>query len=80
MEEIATKIRDIIIELQPYVEFDHNTNLLQEDVLDSVSILVLIQEMEELFGIIVAPEEITENNFKTLDNIVAMVSRKMNAN
>ena len=80
MEEIATKIRDIIIELQPYVEFDHNTNLLQEDVLDSVSILVLIQEMEELFGIIVDPEEITENNFKTLDNIVAMVFRKMNAN
>lgn len=78
MEEIARKIRDIIIELQPYVEFEHNTNLLEEDVLDSVSILVLIQEMEELFGIMVDPEEITENNFKTLDNIVELVVRKMN--
>ena len=78
MEEISKKIRDIIMELQPYVEFDHNTNLLEEDVLDSVSILVLIQEMEELFGIMVDPEEITENNFKTLDNIVELVTRKMN--
>ena len=78
MEEIAKKISDIIMELQPYVEFEHNTNLLEEDVLDSVSILVLIQEMEELFGIMVDPEEITENNFKTLDNIVELVIRKMN--
>ena len=78
MEEIARKIRDIIIELQPYVEFEHNTNLLEEDVLDSVSILVLIQEMEELFGIVIDPEEITENNFKTLDNIVELVIRKTN--
>ena len=78
MEEIAKKIRDTIMELQPYVEFDHNTNLLEEDVLDSVSILVLIQEMEELFGIMVDPEEITENNFKTLDNIVELVIRKTN--
>ena len=62
--------------MQPYVEFDNTTNLLQEEVLDSVSILVLVQEMEDLFEITIAPEEITENNFKTLDDIVEMVNGK----
>lgn len=80
MDKIAEKITEIIVELQPYVEFQHDTNLLQEEVLDSVSILVLIQEMEEIFDITVDPEEITENNFKTLDNIVEMVNRKIKNN
>ena len=74
MGEVNEKIKEIIMELQPYVEFDNTTNLLQEEVLDSVSILVLVQEMEDLFEITIAPEEITENNFKTLDDIVEMVN------
>ncbi len=76
MDEVNEKIKEIIMELQPYVEFDNTTNLLQEEVLDSVSILVLVQEMEDLFEITIAPEEITENNFKTLDDIVEMVNGK----
>lgn len=76
MGEVNEKIKEIIMELQPYVEFDNTTNLLQEEVLDSVSILVLVQEMEDLFEITIAPEEITENNFKTLDDIVEMVNGK----
>ena len=76
MGEVNEKIKEIIMELQPYVEFDNTTNLLQEEVLDSVSILILVQEMEDLFEITIAPEEITENNFKTLDDIVEMVNGK----
>lgn len=76
MDEVNEKIKEIIMELQPYVEFDNTTNLLQEEVLDSVSILVLVQEMEDLFEITIAPEEITENNFKTLDDIVEMINGK----
>lgn len=76
MGEVNEKIKEIIMELQPYVEFDNTTNLLQEEVLDSVSILVLVQEMEDLFEITIAPEEITENNFKTLNDIVEMVNGK----
>ena len=76
MGEVNEKIKEIIMELQPYVEFDNTTNLLQEEVLDSVSILVLVQEMEDLFEITIAPEEITENNFKTLDDIVEMINGK----
>lgn len=76
MDEVNEKIKEIIMELQPYVEFDNTTNLLQEEVLDSVSILVLVQEMEDLFEITIDPEEITENNFKTLDDIVEMINGK----
>lgn len=79
MEEQKKKIMDMIAELQPYVEFTETTSLLQEDVLDSVSVLVLVQDMEEQFGISIEVEEITENNFKNVESIVALIAEKMQA-
>lgn len=79
MEEQKKKIMDMIAELQPYVEFTETTSLLQEDVLDSVSVLVLVQDMEEEFGISVEVEEITEDNFKNIESIVKLIAEKMQA-
>ncbi len=76
MEEKKKKIMDMIAELQPYVEFTETTSLLQEDVLDSVSVLVLVQDMEEQFGIHIEVEEITEDNFKNVESIVALIAEK----
>ncbi len=76
MEEQKKKIMDMIAELQPYVEFTETTSLLQEDVLDSVSVLVLVQDMEEQFGIHIEVEEITEDNFKNVESIVALIAEK----
>ncbi len=77
MEEQKKKIMDMIAELQPYVEFTETTGLLQEDVLDSVSVLVLVQDIEEQFGISVEMEEITEDNFKNVESIAALIAGKM---
>lgn len=77
METMESKIIDMITELQPYVEFDANTNLLEEDVLDSVSALVLIQELEEEFEITIDAEEITDENLKTVENILNLVKSKL---
>ena len=44
--------------------------------LDSVSVLVLVQELEEEFGIEIAAEEITEYNFKNVNSIISMLQNK----
>ncbi|MDD6035827.1 MAG: acyl carrier protein [Lachnospiraceae bacterium] len=76
MEEKKKIISEMIAELQPYVEFDETTDLFDEDVLDSVSVLVLVQELEEEFGIEIAAEEITEYNFKNVNSIISMLQNK----
>lgn len=45
--------------------------------LDSVSALVLIQEWEEEFEITIDAEEITEENLKTVENILNLVKSKL---
>lgn len=76
MEEVKKIIIEKITELQPYVDFDENTQLLQEDILDSVSVLVLVQDLEEEYNIIIEAEEITGNNFETVSSIADFICSK----
>ena len=76
MEEITKKIMEMMAELQPYAEVDETTDLLGEDVLDSVSVLALVQELEETFDIEIMAEEITAHNFKDVRSIASMIKKK----
>lgn len=76
MEEIEKIVRDIIAEIQPYVEFDEETNLREEGVLDSMSLLVLIQELEGCFSIEIQVDEVTEDNFKNVKKIALFLRDK----
>lgn len=76
MEEIKKIVTEMIEELQPYEEFDETTNLLGEDVLDSVSVLVLVQELEEEFSITIQADEITGENFETVVSIAELIKAK----
>lgn len=76
MEDIKKIVIEMIKELQPYEEFDETTDLLGEDILDSVSVLVLIQELEEEFSITIQADEITGENFETVVSIVKLLKEK----
>ena len=76
MEEIKKLIIEKIADLQPYVDFDEETKLLQEDVLDSVSVLVLVQDLEEEYDITIEAEEITGSNFESVTSIAELVFNK----
>ena len=77
MEEIKKLIIEKITELQPYVDFDEDTQLLQEDVLDSVSVLVLVQDLEEEYNITIQAEEITGSNFDSVVAIANLIQLKI---
>lgn len=76
MDEMVSKVIEMIAELQPYEEFDETTNLLDEDILDSVSVLVLVQMLEEEFSTIITAEEITKENFENVMSVVSLVQFK----
>lgn len=76
MEEIKKLIIEKIADLQPYVDFDEETKLLQEDILDSVSVLVLVQDLEEEYDITIEAEEITGSNFESVNSIAELVFNK----
>jgi acyl carrier protein len=80
-DEIADAIVDFVIESQPS-DFDRTTlprdeSLLKLYVLDSFGILGVISFVEEEWALQIGDEEITVENFSSIDNIAALVTRKL---
>lgn len=76
MEDIIVKIKDMIADIQPYIEFGDTTNLWEEEVLDSMSLLLLVQELEEEYGIAIDVEEVNTENFADILHIAKLVVEK----
>lgn len=53
-----------------------NTSLIQAGLIDSLSIFKLILFMEEQFAIKIHPEDITVENFETINALTALVQSK----
>lgn len=58
-----------ILEIDDDRDIDENTKLLEEEILDSVSILYLVTELEDEYMINIPVEDIIESNFKDLNCI-----------
>ena len=54
----------------------HDEDLLASDILDSLGIMELVSFLEGHYGIRVSDDDLTPENFQTVDSIVAFVDRK----
>lgn len=80
MSDQAQAIEEFIVtEITGQVEagkLPHDEDLLAADLIDSLGITELVGFLESRFGISVADEDLTPDNFRSVDSIVAFVSRK----
>lgn len=67
--DVKTFVVNTLRELDPELEIDMETDLLGEDILDSLTILFLITELENNYSIQVPLEDLVEDNFKDLNSI-----------
>ena len=69
------EIIDIIIRLTEYEDLRYNpeVNLIEEDILDSLSFIELIDELESKYDIEIQPTQIPNDTWNYVDNIVKMV-------
>lgn len=71
IEEIQNIIRDI----NPYIDINENTELIDTGILDSLSILFVITQLEDKFGICIDEKLVLPENFKTVILINEMISK-----
>ena len=69
------EVIEILEELKPDVDYQTATNLVSSRVLDSLTILSLVAELEDNFDITIPAVEIVESNFNTAQAIWDMVQR-----
>lgn len=74
------KLLEILQELRPDVDFTVEKSLLQSGILDSLSIVMLVSDLQEAFDIEVTPIDILPENFKSAETIYAMIQRLQEAN
>ena len=74
--EIRAYVEENFLYMHPGLEVSDTDNLLALGVMDSLSFVELVEEVQERYGVQVQDVEITEDNFGSVDAIVAYVDRK----
>ena len=71
MEELLEILRDI----DDSVDYEKETALIDDHILDSFAIITLISEIEETFDVEVAAAEMTPENFNSAAALWKMIER-----
>ena len=66
---------EILNEVKPGVDFENDTDLIGHGVLDSITMVTLVMELNDAFDIEITPVDIVPENFKTVQTIYDMIQR-----
>jgi acyl carrier protein len=56
-------------------EYDDNASFLEQGILDSMGVMELVHFVEEAFGVKVADDDLTPDNFDSVERLAAYVER-----
>lgn len=81
MADLKADIRAYLIaealDGRPESDLDEHTNLIEEDILDSLGIFSMIEFLEERYDVEIDPAEVVFDNFETVGAIEQLVSAKL---
>lgn len=66
-------ILDILTDLRPDVDFENETALITNGILESFDIVSLVAELSDEFDITIRPKDLVPDNFNSLDAICELV-------
>ena len=71
MEELL----EILGELRPDVDFENETALITDGILDSFDIVALVGELNDAFDIEIKPNNLVPDNFNSAEAMMALIER-----
>lgn len=71
MEELLRILNDI----QPDVDFTAEKNLVDDGVIDSFDVVMIVPEINESFNVNIPIAEINPENFSSAESIMALIER-----
>lgn len=70
------QILKLLAEIRPEIDYQVNTNFIEEGLLDSLDIIRLVTELDEKFNISIDGSDIIPENFQGLREIENLVRNK----
>lgn len=77
MEDMKSKLLEILTDLHPDVDFESCEGLVDRKVLDSFDIVTLISEINDEFDVVISAEKIIPKNFNSVDALCNMIFQIM---
>ncbi|HZV74141.1 MAG TPA: acyl carrier protein [Conexibacter sp.] len=74
--QLRAYVEEAFLYLHPDVELADGDRFLELGVIDSLGFVELVEEVQDRYGIAVEALEITEENFGSIDALVAYVERR----
>ena len=71
------EILHILQEINPYMEIETDTKLLEEEILESMEILLLISELEDKYQIQIPLESLQLEDFQDILSITKFVKKQI---
>ena len=75
MEENRKELMAILEETRPEIDFETETALIDDGLLDSFDIISLVSEINDTFDINVNVNDLLPENFNSVDAILALIRR-----
>ena len=75
MNNMKEELMNILSELRPEVNFEQETALIDDGILDSFDMVSLIGEINEAFGIEISFDDIEPENFNSVDGMLELIER-----
>ena len=66
---------EILSELRPDVDFENETALITDGVLDSFDIVALVAELNDAFDIEIKPNNLIPENFNSVNAMMALIQQ-----
>ena len=74
---MSEKILEILREIEPYEEIDETSSLIEDGILDSLTLVVLISEIESAFQIKIPEDKLQPELFENVPKIVELINELM---
>ncbi len=72
------QLLSILTECCPDIDFEHETALVDDELLASLDIVMLVGELNEAYGISITVDDLVPENFNSAQGIYALVQRLRN--
>ena len=69
------KLLEILRDIDPEVDYENETALIADGILDSMEVLELVSTLEDEFDIEVTPTELVPANFNSAESMWKMIGR-----
>ncbi len=72
------KLLEILHEIVPDVDLEKEKELVEHGLLDSLSIVMLVSDLEDAYDVSITPVDIVPENFQSAETIFSMITRLQN--